>query len=190
MMQNIADTLGSWSLPASLDEYAQCDEYTIGFDLEKASQNMVDSDQRSSFTEKIDNLLRNRRLWKRVYEISGPKKNISLKVLNDVCEKLSEHNITHELVSSGNSLTRFRPRRGNQKSSNYLRLIRKDERQFPRVYPIEDFSEVIKSSTEIVIHRVYVEAKWENEEYIPEKAKSLIQKMLSLETNSQADLHT
>ena len=190
MMQNIADTLGSWSLPASLDEYAQCDEYTIGFDLEKASQNMLDSDQRSNFTEKIDNLLRNRRLWKRVYEISGPKKNISVKVLNDVCEKLSEHNITHELVSSGNSLTRFRPRRGNQKSSNYLRLIRKDERQFPRVYPIEDFSEVIKSSTEIVIHRVYVEAKWENEEYIPEKAKSLIQKMLSLETNSQSDLHS
>jgi hypothetical protein len=63
-----------------------------------------------------------------------------------------------EQVSSRNSLTRFLPRSGNEPSKNYLRLIKKDARQFPRVVPIEDHFSLIAASPSIEITRLYVES--------------------------------
>ena len=66
--------------------------------------------------------------------------------------------IPYEQVSSGGSLTRFLPRRAMEKSRNYLRLIKKDECQIPRVLPIEDFAQVIHRNDATYITRLYINA--------------------------------
>ena len=65
--------------------------------------------------------------------------------------------VPFEQVSSASSLTTFRPRRENEMSRNYLRLIKKDDYQFPRVVPIEDYASLISSDTRVNISRLYVE---------------------------------
>ena len=44
-------------------------------------------------------------------------------------------------------------------SENYLRLIKKDSRQFPRVFPIEDFSNLFKTQTSVHICRLYIDPR-------------------------------
>lgn len=180
MMQHIADGIGDWRLPANIDEYSLCDEYTIHQQLEEAISRIESKADAEKITREVRDLLFDRRLWKRVYEISGPRSQVSVDILQQACKTLDEHGIEFESISSGNSLTRFRPRGANQKSSNYLRLVKKDDRQFPRVYPIEDFSDLIKTNTEVVIHRLYVSARTNGGDvHLPNTAKALINKMLS-----------
>ncbi|MFW7381031.1 MAG: HD domain-containing protein [Oligoflexus sp.] len=158
MMQHLARRLHDWHLPAKLEDYARCDEYNIGDRMKAVAKARLSAEDFEDFSQKVDDLLYERQLWKRVFEISGRKDQVSEEQMDKVCEFLTQQNIPYEKVSSGNSLTRFRPRRGHEKSKNYLRLIKKDAKQFPRVLPIEDHSEVIRSNSEVVIHRIYVEA--------------------------------
>ena len=179
MMQHIADGIGDWRLPANIDAYSRCDEYTIHQKLDEAISQIKTKGDADKMSREVRDLLFDRKLWKRVYEISGPRSQVSIDILDQACKTLGEHGIGFEVISSGNSLTRFRPRGANQKSSNYLRLVKKDDRQFPRVYPIEDFSDLIKTNTEVVIHRIYVAARTDGEAYLPNMAKALINKMLA-----------
>ena len=175
MMQNLSQRLGSWHLPAALDDYAAIDEYNISAAWFEAAEQDLSEDKINEFKTDINELLMNRKLWKRVFEISGPKSQIDLALFEEACNKLSKSGIEFERVSSGNSLTRFRPRRQDEPSSNYIRLIKKDERQFPKVYPIEDFSTLIRNNTEISIHRVYVPASYDKHgQYLPHVAKSIL----------------
>lgn len=178
MMQHLASRLGDWRLPANMEEYAKCDEYNIGDRLKQVAEERLGGSELSDFNKKVDDLLYNRRLWKRVFEISGRKGQVSEERLEKVCQFLTGQNIPFERVSSGNSLTRFRPRREHEKSTNYLRLIKKDERQFPRVVPIEDHSELIRSNSEIVIHRIYVEAtKRPDGQDLPDYVRNILTSM-------------
>jgi len=61
----------------------------------------------------------------------------------------------HNSIFSGTSLTRFRPRGHNELSRNYLRVVKKDEQQFPRVVPIEDLSPLIAAGDRSYIYRIY-----------------------------------
>ena len=47
------------------------------------------------------------------------------------------------------------PRDANEPSRNYLRLVKKDEQQFPRVFPIEDVSTLIANADSNYIYRIY-----------------------------------
>ncbi len=176
MMQNLSTRLGSWRLPADLDSYANVDEYNISSAWLEAAESELQGQALEQFKVDIKDLLMNRQLWKRVFEISGPKSQIELKPFESACTILKQAGIEFERVSSGNSLTRFRPRRQDEPSSNYIRLIKKDERQFPRVCPIEDFSSLIRNNTEIAIHRIYVAAKPATSASLdlPEQAKALL----------------
>lgn len=156
MMQHLSRQLGSWKLPANVSEYAMCDEYNIGSLLVEAGKKIIAKENQESFHTLVYDLLYNRRLWKRVFEISGPKDRTSESPLEKAQRTLKKHGIDFEVVSSGSSLTRFRPRLAHQKSSNYLRLIKKDEKQFPRVCAIEDFSDLINANKDVIIHRIYI----------------------------------
>ena len=156
MMQHIGSLLVGWSLPASAAAYAACDEYHIGglMKAEVANNNQIaDKDQ---LIRTIDDLLLHRRLWKRVFEMAGP----SSEHFDDAIEKaqslLTAAQIPFETVSTRSALTRFKPRKNQQKSRNRLRLVKKDARQFPRVFAIEDFSDVIHRKIEMTITRLYV----------------------------------
>jgi len=175
MMQHLATTLGDWRLPAKLEDYSRCDEYNIGDRMKLEAEQRMSGQSLADFCQKVDDLLYERKLWKRVFEISGRKGHVSEERMERVCQYLTQQNISFERISSGNSLTRFRPRRQHEKSTNYLRLIKKDDRQFPRVLPVEDHSEVIRSNSEIVIHRIYVEVtKGPGGEDLPDYVRNLL----------------
>ena len=163
MMQSIANKLGDWRLPADIETYATIDEYNIGQEMYKAAEEKLNSEELILLKQQLDDLLYNRRLWKRVFELSGPPSQVSEEHLSLVASLLKQANIPFEIVSTGSSLTRFSPRHKNQKSSNYLRLIKKDLRQFPRVQPIEDYSDVIRSNQDIIIQRIYVSTQQDDQ---------------------------
>ncbi|SME96847.1 HD domain-containing protein [Pseudobacteriovorax antillogorgiicola] len=175
MMQHLANRLNYWRLPAGVERYSRIDEYNIGETLMSAAKEHLSESELVLFKKKVDDLLYTRKLWKRVFELSGPRTTISEEHISFAAKLLADKKIPFETIFSGSSLTRFSPRRANQKSSNYLRLIKKDEKQFPRVVPIEDYSDVITSNRDIVIHRIYVESEFDDEGvFLPTKAKNLL----------------
>ncbi len=154
MMWHLTAMLRSWRLPARLENYTAIDEYNIGQALWEAAQQLP-KEQRQLAEIMVADLLYNRNLWKRVYEISGTRGEINRRSIETVTEVLESKGVRHQEISSANSLTRFRPRQGPEKSTNYLRLIKKDDLQQPRVCPIEDYSSLIASNASVTIVRVY-----------------------------------
>jgi HD superfamily phosphohydrolase len=161
MLQNIFSKMNNWRLPVDVDEYTSIDEYNILVVLKEALVERVkDEEVRVSVLGEIDDLLVKRQLWKRVFEITGSSDEIRHNETTEkaklAIKKLGYH---FEQVSSASSLTKFRPRAKNQESKNYLRLIKKDSKQFLRVFPIEDFSELISNQNSVHITRLYVKNK-------------------------------
>lgn len=159
MMKSIEGQLGGWHLPASVAAYAQVDEFNIGGKLLDSVRAHLKGQKRAEVERLVADLLFDRRLWKRVYEVTTTsscdlKAGEGLKVAR---EYLISQGFKFAEVSSTNSLTRFRPREDNAPSRNYLRLLKKDERQIPRVVPIEDYSGIIAANQTTYIHRIYVE---------------------------------
>jgi len=163
MMQHLSTELGGWVLPTDIKAYAEIDEYNIETHLDKAADSFLsDKSKRQHFDDSCRNLLRNRRLWKRVFEISASDKEGAAKATEEACKIIAAHSVYFEQVSSSSSLTSFRSRRDSEISHNYLRLIKKDEHQFPRVLPIEDYTNLISSGNKVHISRVYVEDRIDN----------------------------
>lgn len=158
MMQHIAGMLNHWHLPESAAAYAACDEYNIGQILMDAAKPILKKDDHKRFAQMVQDLLYHRTLWKRVYETSaGRKEDLTVEGIKKLGDYLTKKGYRFEQVSSATSLTRFRPRQEHERSRNYLRLIKKDEKQFPRVYPIEDYSDVIAANDKVYIQRIYLE---------------------------------
>ena len=160
MCEYLCDMLGDFTLPARLEEYAAFDEFSIGF---KLNQWIEEHPSRARYVEAgqlLRDLLYDRRLFKRVYEISSSHpKDGSLEQLAKIRNYLHERGMICVQMSSSKALTRFSPRLAREPSRNYLRLVKKDARQFPRVYPIEDFAQVIGTSATVTIHRLYCRIK-------------------------------
>jgi hypothetical protein len=180
MLQNLARRLGGWHLPSDVDEYAAIDEHNIDTYLMEAAEKALETPaERAEFKRHVDNLLKHRRLWKRVYEITGRDAPPSKDVVEEATLMIQQSGFDVENISSSNSLTNFRPRLANEASRNYLRLIKKDERQFPRVVPIEDHSSLIDANDRSFITRLYVEdLRDEKGLSIPNKLKQALQEKL------------
>jgi HD superfamily phosphohydrolase len=158
MLQNILTHLNNWRLPADPDKYAEVDEYNFGQNLKDAAQiEIKDPSTRTRIMEEVDDLLYRRRLWKRVFELSGVSNAVRHNPSVELAKKvLTNINIPFEQVSSSNLLTNFRPRELKKHSQNYLRLVKRDSKQFPRVVPIEDHSSLVGSEHTVHITRLYV----------------------------------
>lgn len=157
MMQHIAVVMGGFRLPAKVAAYAKIDEFSIGNELLKAAAGLP-VDRRDQVANLTNDLLYHRRLWKRIYEVTSNRPELTRSFgLRQVKDLLERQEIPYEELSSGNSLTRFRPREGNAPSQNYLRLVKKDERQVLRVLPIEDYSKVINENDTTFISRLYID---------------------------------
>lgn len=165
MMQYVVRALNGWQLPAKIEDYTGADEFNIAkMFIDEGKQRIKDPSEFSYFKKVVNDLVFERKLWKRVFEISGASNAIqfdpSLEKAQQILDDMGVH---YEKISSVNSLTKFRPRKSNQLSENYLRLIKKDSRQFPRVYPIEDYSNIFKAENSIHICRLYIDPNTEDQ---------------------------
>ena len=184
MLQSLGTQLGGWHLPADVDAYAEVDEYRIAESLRQAANSQItDPEAKEQFLETLDDLLYRRRLWKRVFEVSSAdKEELPFGTLKKAQTILDSLGYRHEQVSSKSSLTRFIPRGENQFSHNYLRLIKKDARQVPRVVPIEDHSPLIRANDRVYIRRIYMERGRTAAEDPVSEAKQTLTKQLLQET--------
>ena len=176
MIQHLALTLGDWTMPTDPLAYAELDEYNIEATL-LAEAAKLSPEAFLRCQSLLLDLLRNRRLWKRVFEVSSKDRASGEQATAAACSLLRSIGLTFEQVSSESSLTSFRTRREDEHSLNYLRLIKKDEDQFPRVVPIEDYASpsLIEGDTRVHISRIYVEDKLgPNGQHQPETAKQAI----------------
>ena len=156
MMQHAAKVLGGWTLPSDLGAYVDTDEYSIESVLTAAGDALAPTEQ-GHFTTLLRGLLRERRLWKRVFERSDKSREVVVNAVDRAAAVLSKAGIPFERISSANALTSFSPRSQGEISHNYLRLIKKDDVQFPRVLPIEDHTSLISGNTRVHIGRIYVD---------------------------------
>ena len=156
MMRHLAQLLGGFKLPADAVQYAEIDEYTIEAVLLEAAESLPAA-RKTEFQHLLKDLLRKRKLWKRVFEVTSNTGKATYEAqIAKVRAQISEAGVPYAEISSGSSLTSILPRREHEASRNYLRLIKKDELQFPRVVPIEDHTPVIEGNTKVNITRVYV----------------------------------
>lgn len=159
MLQHLSEALPDFSLPVSSLDYIRVDEYNISQHLITAIEASDKQEEEKQFLlDTFDDLTLHRRLWKRVYEVTtGGPNSAAEESLNTAEEVLKSLGVKYQKISSTNQLTKFKARQHNHASTNYLRLIKKDEGQFPRVMPIEDFSEISKESKGVQIQRLYSE---------------------------------
>ena len=162
MLQNLKRAIPDWHLPVMAEDYCNIDEHNIGQMMAEALKKSVGHQGELSRLQRLtEDLFRHRRLWKRVYEVAPIRESGEGQGqgLERVIWLLEQAGISYELVSSKNYLTKFRPRRRRESSENYLRLIKKDEKQFPRVVPVEDYSSLIREGMVVHLHRIYTSPK-------------------------------
>lgn len=172
MLQHISRYLKNFRLPGNGAEYALYDETNFGSALTKATP----PGQRARVSHLVSDLLNDRNLWKRVYEITStsphgrePEGLLRAKSI------LDQHHLSYEQVSSVGSLTRFQPKKSQGVSQNRLRLIKKDDSQIPRLRPIEDYCQLIHNNDTTFITRLYVC----REEMATGQVKDILQKGLT-----------
>ena len=159
MIKKITTMLRGWTLPLNVDEYAAIDEHNMpSILLEAAKSRIKDSRELADFNTIVSDLMFHRRLWKRAFEVaSNTGRSTGIASIDEAATVIAGLGLKFEKVSSSNSLTRFRPRSANEPSKHSLRLIKKDDFQFPRVIPIEDQMSLIDQNSQIHITRLYVE---------------------------------
>ena len=172
MIKKITTMLPGWTLPMDIDNYAAIDEHNMPNVLLDAANKLIkDKSSLKEFTELVHDLMYHRRLWKRAFEVAsntGPSSGIES--IDEAATVIAGLGIKFEKVSSTSSLTRFRPRTGDEPSHNRLRLIKKDDFQFPRVIPIEDQMSLIDQNSQVHITRLYVENRKD-----PKSGKSTVE---------------
>ncbi len=180
MMQHMGSMIPQWRLPSNVNEYGDFDEHNIGAEILAYARQKLDADKFGRLKSILNDILHNRRLWKRVYEAAG--KNVSSETdlhISKAAEFLKGEGLSFEQLSSASSLTRFQPRAEHEHSQNYLRLVKKDVRQLYRVYPIEDYSGLIAANDMTIIHRIYVESGKDSEgKDIPTSVKNKLTNLL------------
>ena len=159
MIKKITTLLPGWTLPLDIDAYASIDEYNMPSILLDAAKSIIkDPKELQEFNDLVQDLMYHRKLWKRAFEVAsntGPSSGVES--IDEAATVISSLGFKFEKVSSSNSLTRFRPRSDNEPSRHRLRLIKKDDFQFPRVIPIEDQMSLIDQNSQVHITRLYVE---------------------------------
>jgi HD superfamily phosphohydrolase len=159
MIQKLTKMINGWTFPLDAKKYAEIDEHNFPDILIEAGKKQIgDKNDRVYFERLIRDLMYDRNLWKRVFEVNSTSKSgNSFESIDEAATVVASLGYKFEKVSSTNSLTRFRPRDSNSESRHYMRLIKKDDFQFPRVTPIEDYLSLVDVDSRINISRIYVE---------------------------------
>lgn len=156
MLQWVRRQLSEFFLPAAISEYVKIDEWNLEENLSKFVEKNVSGEREIRVFDTMKNLFSQRKLWKRVFEISN-QNDPDPDEMTWAKKILSSRGVCFEEVKFCIPLTKFKKRERGEKSKNEIRLIKKDNFQFPRVVPIEDYSRIISDETRIFIERIYVD---------------------------------
>jgi HD superfamily phosphohydrolase len=164
MIQNLAKLIENCKLPTNIENYASIDETNFNsYILKLAADQNLDTARQTELRMLLDDLLLNRKLWKRVFEVAsniGPGDGATS--IDRAATTIASLGFQFEKVSSSSSLTRFRPRSSDaDPRAAALRLIKKDYMQFPRVIPIEDQLSLVDANSHVHITRLYVENRFD-----------------------------
>lgn len=182
MIKRVTKSLPDWTLPLDVEEYAKIDENNFSTVLGDAAKTRIkDPAKLKNFDHLVRDLMYDRNLWKRVFEVAsntGPSTKIES--IDEAATVIASLGVQFEKVSSSNSLTRFRPRDSNEASHHTMRLIKKDDFQFPRVIPIEDQLSLVDANAQVHITRIYVESGKDPKtgRSIPDLVKDELQKLV------------
>lgn len=187
MIKRVTNILGDWTLPLDPDEFAKIDETNFSTVLNDAAKaRITDAKKLEDFTKLVRDLMYDRNLWKRVFEVaSNAGSAAKIESIDEAATVIASLGVKFEKVSSSNSLTRFRPRDTGEASSHTMRLIKKDDFQFPRVIPIEDQLSLIDANAQVHITRLYVEGGKDPKtgRPIPDIVKDELQKLVRRRTS-------
>jgi uncharacterized protein len=183
MIRRLTKVLNGWHLPLDPKKYAEIDETNFANILQDVAIQTIPQGQELQSTLKlIRDLFYDRNLWKRVFEIaSNAGRSFGAESIDEAATIIASLHIPFEKVSSSSSLTRLRPRDTDQESANAMRLIKKDDFQFPRIVPIEDQLSLVDTNAQVHISRLYVEAKNDPKtgKFIPDLVKEEFKKLIS-----------
>ena len=175
MLQNINKLFPQFSFPLNTEEYLKIDEHSFYQYIEKNfSENLT------IYTKEILNdLIFNRKLWKRVYEEFIPKN--TLRTIPSLCPAITSYlqklECPTEIIENSTNLTNFSPKGKDSSSKNNLKIIIKDVHSLRYLEPVENHSTLInRVDEEFIIRRIYIARYKENLEDISSKE---IQKIIS-----------
>jgi HD superfamily phosphohydrolase len=159
MLNFVGRKLEGWTLPTDLGEYASLDDHSIAPRLMDAVRSGISSHrERDAMRQVLENLLFERRFWKRVYEnVERDDRPTDTSTREEILRELNAMGCRFETLSSSKSLTRMLMREPGERSKNTLRLIKRDNLQRLQVVPIEDFSQSVRNNVRLRIERIYVE---------------------------------
>ena len=100
-----------------------------------------------------------RQLWKRAYEVNAYGSEDFSSQVAAIKAFLNEKGARFEHICANVAISRLRHREFGSRSENTLRLVKKDEHFFPRIFPIEDYSRGISDEYDVRMDRVYLEPK-------------------------------
>lgn len=183
MIHHLNKVLNGWHFPLSSKDYAAIDETNFAGILQDVAIKAIPQGPELTATLKlIRDLFFDRHLWKRVFEVaSNAGRSFGAESIDEAATIIASLGLPFEKVSSSNSLTRLRPRDLDQESANSIRLIKKDDFQFPRVVPIEDQMSLVDANSQVHIARIYVENAHDPRtgKYIPDMVKEQFKKLVS-----------
>jgi HD superfamily phosphohydrolase len=171
MLEYLKKKNPAYAFPLSLKEYNKIDDYSF---LSKFQE-------QPGFTEQnlANDLLLNRKLWKRVYEESILSHK--MKEYNSQCHKilnlLKELNIPAELIETSTNLTKLSPKAQDSISKNNFKVIIKNANSFRLLAPIENHSNLInRVDEELIVKRIFIPNTKANGELIDQK---MVQRIIS-----------
>jgi uncharacterized protein len=184
MLETAQKCFPSFTLPLNLNEYLKYDDHTFFSKLQSCSaQNINVTEQsksnKTAFGESIlENLLYNRKLWKRIYEENIPVTAASTapSICPAILKYLKGLGIPATIIESATSLTRFSPKGRNQTSTNKLKVILKDSQGLRYLEPIENHSRLINQlDEEVLVRRIFIALQKEDGEQVNiEEIQSLV----------------
>lgn len=147
--------LDGFALPMDLDSFADVDDTNL---IEYARRFALSPEAIFAHNVMRD-MIRNRCLWKGVYEEQVPRARLATtpSLCPAVLSFLREKGVPCEMIENRPTLTRLMPRGRKAHSDNALRVIVRDVHGLRRLEPIESYSMLVnRMDEEQIIRRVFV----------------------------------
>lgn len=162
MLEFLKKRIYNFHFPLNLKEYILIDDYNI---INYFSFNSKDV----FLPQFLQDLLFNRKLWKRVYEETIPfqARNSFSSSCPSLLRLLKDMNIPGELIESSTSLSRFSPKGRGEFAKSNLKVIVKNSNSHRILESIENHSNLInRVDEEFMIRRIFISRYNENWEEI------------------------